>query len=190
MSRPPRLGPRSVRAELGLFAFAPAMAMLAFRSRNLSWWWLSFAVPAVVGCVVAIAAVVVVQRTNTEPFRFNKIDDAGDDVLGHVGGYLLPVVADVSESVEQVVIAGVALVVIVQIHVATGRVHVNPLLYLFGFRTYRATTDTGISYYLITHNDPADWSGARACVPLGSSILIERRRSTRGRVASDLGTSD
>jgi len=59
-----------------------------------------------------------------------------------VGSYLLTVIVNVSGSFEELVIAGIALALIVQIHVATGRVHVNPLLYLFGYRTYRASPRT------------------------------------------------
>ncbi len=179
VSRPPRLGPRGVRVELGLVAFAPAMALLAYRSRHESLWWLCFAVPAALGCVFAIGAVAVVRRTSSEPFTFTEIGDAGDEVLGHVGSYLLPVVVDVSRSFEEIVVAGIALALIVQIHVATGRVHVNPLLYLFGYRAYRATTDTGVTYYLIAHSDPAEWSPIHQCAPLGSSVLVERRREAR-----------
>ncbi len=165
-----------MRIELGLFAFAPAMGLIAFRARHEAWWWLGFALPAVLGCLVAMGAVVVVRRASAEPYAFTEVEDVGDDVLGHVGSYLLAIVVDFSGSTEEVVIAGIVLALIVQIHVATGRVHVNPLLYLFGYRTYRATTDTGVTYYLMARSDPALWSAARLCAPLGGSILVERRR--------------
>jgi hypothetical protein len=173
----------AVRVELGLFAFSPAMGLLAYRTRDESWWWVLFAFPAAIGCVVAVGAWVVVQRAEAEPVEFADVDDAGGDILGHIGSYLLPVVVDVSKATEEIVIAALALGFIVQIHIATGRVHVNPLLYLLGYRTYRATTATGVTYYLIACSDPATWSGSRLCAPLGSSILIERRRDARESAA-------
>jgi hypothetical protein len=166
--------------ELGLFAFAPALALLAFRTRHQSWWWLSFALPALLGCMVAMGAALIVRRTNTEPVTFTDITDVGDQVLGHVGSYLLPVVVDFSKSTEQVVVAGIILGLIILIHVATGRVHVNPLLYLFGYRTYRATAANSATYYLIARSDPADWPDTYRCAALGPSVLVERRRSTAG----------
>jgi hypothetical protein len=189
VSRPPRLGSGRIRVELGVFAFAPVMALLAYRARHESWWWLCYALPAVLGCVVAVVASLVVQRASAEPYTFAEVDDVGDEVLGHVGSYLLPVVVDVSQSLEEIAIAGIALALIVHIHIATGRVHVNPLLYLFGYRTYRATTDTGVSYYLVAHTDPAEWSGERLCAPLGASILVERRRDAPGRSMPVRGTA-
>jgi hypothetical protein len=165
------------------------MVLLAVRSRH-EWLWVCFALPATVGLVVAIAAAVVVRRSSPEPYTFDSIEDAGEDVLGHIGSYLLPVVVDVSESAEEVVMAGLALALIVQIHIVTGRVHVNPLLYLFGYRIYRATTDSGVAYYLFAKSDVSTWTEARRCSQVGSAILVERHldgsadlaefRNTRG----------
>ena len=181
VTRPPRLGSRSVRVELGLSAFAPALVLLAIRSRQ-EWLWLCFALPAGLGVLVAIGAALVVRNTASEPYIFDTIEDAGADVLGHIGSYLLPVVVDVRRSAEEVVIAGLALALIIQIHIVTGRVHVNPLLYLVGYRIYRATTDRGITYYLIAHSDVSEWREAHRCAPLGSSVLIERRRDAKAIV--------
>jgi hypothetical protein len=175
VTRPPRLGSRSVRVELGLFAFVPVLVLLAIRSRH-EWLWWCFAVPAAVGVVVAVGAAVVVARTNSEPYTFDAIEDASEDVLGHVGSYLLPVVLDVGKSAEEVVIAAVVLALIIQVHIVTGRVHVNPLLYVLGYRIYHATTDTGVAYYLVAKSDVSTWSEAHRCAPLGSSVLVERRR--------------
>jgi len=34
-----------------------------------------------------------------------------------------------------------------------------------------------VHYYLIAHTDPALWASVRHCVPLGASVLVERRGS-------------
>ena len=176
MRRPPRLGSRSARVELGLIAFAPAMALLAFRARDDTIWLLVFAVPALVGCVVGVIAAILVSRGNPEPYSLETIDDAGEEVIGHIGSYLLPAVVDVGQSSEEALIAAVALALIVHIHIATGRVHVNPLLYVFAYRVYRATSSTGVAYYLVARTDASSWVGSRRLVPLGASLLIERSR--------------
>jgi hypothetical protein len=180
VTRPPRLGSLAVRVELGLSAFAPAMVLLAIRTRQ-EWLWLAFALPAAIGVLVGVGAALVVRRTSPEPFRFASIEDAGREVLGHVGSYLLPVIVDVSASTEEVVIAGLALALIVQIHIVTGRVHINPLLYLFGYRVYHATSDTGVAYYLVARSDVSMWRDTHMCAPLGSSVLVERRHPGRPR---------
>ncbi len=174
VSRPPRLGSRSVRVELGVVAFSPAMALLAYRARGDLVFLLIFGVPALLGLVVTLGAARVIRRGNPEPFSLETIEDAGDEVIGHLGSYLLPAIVDVSQSTEQAVIAALVLLLIVQIHIATGRVHVNPLLYLFGYRIYRATSCTNVAYYLIARTDVSRWASSRRLVPLGASLLIER----------------
>lgn len=181
MTRPPRLGSRSARVELGLMAFSPALALLAFRARGDAQWVLLFGIPTALGVLVAVVGTRVVRRGNPEMFDLESIEDASDEVIGHVGSYLLPAVVDVSQSSEQAVIAAVALALIIQIHVATGRVHVNPLLYLLGYRTYRATTANGVAYYLIAYSDVSGWDRPHRLVPLGDSILVERRRDAKAQ---------
>lgn len=161
-------------------AFSPAMALLAYRARGDLLWVIIFVVPALFGVLIAVVAAQVVRRGNPEPFVLASIEDASDEVIGHVGSYLLPAVVDVGQSTEQAVIAAIALALIIQIHIATGRVHVNPLLYLFGYRTYRATSSTGVAYYLIARTDVSGWDGAQRLVPLGASLLVERPRDNRG----------
>lgn len=180
VTRPPRLGSRQVRTELALLAFMPAFALLAIRSRE-TWVWVALVVPMAVGLIVAVGLVIVVRRANPEPFVFTTVEDAGDEVLGHVGSYLLPVIVDPSEGTGEMVIAAVVLALIVFIHIVTGRVHVNPLVYLVGYRIYTATSDD-VAYYMLARSDPADWSATQAvtCAQVGASVLVERRGARLG----------
>ena len=136
-SRPPRRSGFGVRLELGRAAFEPALGLLAFRSSD-SGWARMFLVPAAVRVIVLVAGVIIVQRGNPEPLVFEDIEDLSGGVLGHIGAYLLPVFIDASSSTERVLISAIVVALIIHIHVATGRVFVNPLLYLLGYRTYSA----------------------------------------------------
>ena len=173
-SRPPRRGSFLVRLELGLAAFAPALGLLAFRSRG-SFWALLFLIPAAAGVVVLVWGVITVRRGNGEPFTFDDIEDLSGEILGHIGAYLLPVFIDTSNSTEEIVVGAIVLALIVQIHVATGRVLVNPLLYLFGYRVYNAETG-GAAFYLVAKSDVSAWNASRRCIQIGSSLLVECRR--------------
>lgn len=173
-SRPPRRGNLGVRLELGLAAFAPALGLLAFRTRDSAWVWL-FLVPAAVGAAVLVQGAIIVRRGNPEPFEFDDIEDLGGQILGHIGAYLLPVVIGASKSTEEIVISAIVVGLIVQIHVATGRVFVNPLLYLFGYRIYNAGSG-GATFFLVAKSDVSAWSGSRRCIRIGSSVLVERHR--------------
>ena len=173
-SRPPRRSSFGVRLELGLAAFAPALGLLALRSRGSYWVWL-FLTPALFGIIFLVVGVLMVRRRNPEPMAFGDIEDLGREVLGHIGAYLLPVFIGTSHSTEQIVISAIVVALIIHIHVATGRVFVNPILYLFGYRIYLADTG-GTMFYLIAQSDVSFWRYPRRCVRIGSSVLVERHK--------------
>ena len=170
-SRPPRRGGLRVRLELGFAAFAPALGLFAFRLRGSIWVWF-FLVPAIAGTVTLLLYIVVARRGNPEPYVFDDIEDASSEILGHIGAYLLPVLLRSSASTEQIAIAALALALIIHIHISTGRVFVNPLLYLFRRRVYRATSN-GVTFYLLAKSEVADWTDVQLCIRMASSILIE-----------------
>jgi hypothetical protein len=175
VERPPRRGSLLVRLELGLAAFAPALGLLAFRSWGSDLAWL-FLGPAAFGAVAMLYGAIVVAKGNPERFVFGDIEDASGEILGHIGAYLLPVVVNTSASTEEVAISAIVVGLIIHIHVATGRVHVNPVLYLFGLRVYQAyANDT--AYYLIARSDVSDWTGGQPCVQLGANVLVEKHQS-------------
>lgn len=184
--RPPRLGSPAARAQLGIAAFAPALGLMALRLRDQQWWWIPFAAAAAVGILLGIGVVATAGRGNREPYVFGDIEDASSEIIGHIGSYIVPVVIDPSGA-DQVLIGGAALALIIYTHIVTGNVLVSPLLSLAGKRTYRATTDTGVAYYLIARTDPALWSGGVECRALGSSILVEVPPATvaAGREGND-----
>lgn len=68
-------------------AFSPAMALLAFRAREDLVWIVIFGVPALLGVLVAVVAARMVRRGNPEPFGLASIEDASDEVIGHVGSF-------------------------------------------------------------------------------------------------------
>ena len=173
-SRPPRRSSLRVRLELGLAAFAPALILLAVRSRDSGWAWL-FIVPAAVGILVLVAGIIMVRRGSPDPFGFGDIADLSGEVLGHIGAYLLPVLIVTSRSTEEIVISAIVVALIIHIHVATGRVFVNPLLYMLGYRIYSAESG-GTTFYLIAKSDVSAWTSPRRCVRIGSSVLVEHHK--------------
>ncbi|GAA2007287.1 YpmS family protein [Microbacterium ulmi] len=177
-ARPPRRGPLLVRIELGLAAFAPAFALIGLRSWGQWWSWAFFALAAV-GILVLVVGALYVARGNPDPIALDEIQDASDQVVGYIAAYIVPVVIDTSTSTLNAVIATVALFVVFLIHVATGRVHINPLLYLLGYRVYTAKTKEGTSFFLVARTDVADWTDEHPLVDLASSVLVERWSARR-----------
>lgn len=150
------------------------LGLLAFRARDEAWIWL-FLIPAAMGVVVLIGGFAIVRRGNPEPFEFEEVEDLSGEILGHIGAYLLPVLIDTTKSTEEVVVSAIVLALIIHIHVATGRVFVNPLLYLFGYRIYSARTG-GATFYLIATSDVSTWTNSRRCVRIGANVLVERHK--------------
>jgi hypothetical protein len=171
--RPPRRGSLAVRLELGLAAFAPALGLVAFRTWGSQLAWL-FAVPAAAGVVVLVWGAVLVANGNPEPFVFGTIEDQSGEILGHIGAYLLPVLVNTTSSTEDIAIVAIIMALILLIHVTTGRVHVNPLLYVLGHRVYQATSNE-TAFFLVARSDVSGWTGAQPCVQVGANLLVESR---------------
>lgn len=170
--RPPRRGPLAVRIELALAAFTPAFLFVALRSGDAWWSWVFYALTGA-GVLVLVVGGFLVATGNTEQFELTEIEDASEEVVGYIAAYIVPVLIDPAASPLNALIAAAALFFVFVIHVATGHVHVNPLLYLIGYRVYTAKTKTA-SFALIARSEVADWTGERALVDLSSSVLVEK----------------
>lgn len=159
-----------MRIELATAAFAPAFLLIGLRSGGAWWAWAFYAL-AVSGVVILVVGAVLVSTGEPGSYELIDIKDSSDQVLGYVGAYMVPVLLK-PDSVLNAAIATATLFLIFLIHVAAGRVHVNPLLYLLGYRVYSATTSTA-SHILIARSEVAEWQGQRRLVNLASSILVE-----------------
>ena len=172
--RPPPRARFAVRLELGLAAFAPVLGILAFRARSTIWLAAVLVVIAAIGLVFLLYIARTVAKGNSEPFTFTRIDDLGQEALGHVGAYLVPIVIDVGDSLEELLLGTIVLGLIIHIHIATGRVLVNPVLYLVGYQIYQATS-AGSAYYLIARSDVSTLPDHQACIQITKDILVEKR---------------
>ena len=176
-TRPPRRGKLLPRLELALAAFAPAFLLIALRSGEAWWSWVFYALTGV-GVLLLVGGGVLVATGQPEQFELTEIEDASDQVVGYIAAYIVPVLIDPSASPLNASISAAAMFLVFVIHVATGRVHVNPLLYLLGYRVYTAKTATA-SYALIARSEVADWVGNRALVDLTSSVVVEQWKTKR-----------
>lgn len=173
--RPPPLPPLLVRLELGLAAFAPAIALLAIQSSSVFWFAVLLGVIAVLSFLLLAMIILIVSKRNPETFEFTKIEDLGREVMGHVSAYLVPLLVGSTGSVGEIAIGALTLSIIVHLHIVTGRVLVNPLLYLLGYRLYRAWSG-GQVYYLIARSDVSRWDTSKSCIQVTDGIAIESKQ--------------
>ena len=174
--RPPRRGRLASRVELHLAASAPLFAMLAWRLYDRFWWFAFFLLLAVAGAGVVVLVLGVARiRRQGDPFRFAEVVDLGDQVAGYVLSYLLPFLLPADPATGEVWLTVGVLAVIGVVLVQSNHVHLNPLLYLFGYRVYGATAEDGQGYYLVARSDLSRHEGPLVCVEIASSLLVEQR---------------
>ena len=173
--RPPPRPPLLVRLELGLAAFAPAIVLLSIRTRSVVWLAVALGAIAIVSLLLLAMIILIVSKGNREPFEFTRIEDLGREVMGHVGAYLVPLLVGPTDSIGEMAIGTITLGLIVHLHIATGRVLVNPLLYLLGFHLYRAWSGHRV-YYLLARSDVSEWNTSKSCVQVTDGIVVESAR--------------
>ena len=166
----------ALRLELGLAAFAPAIALLAIRTRSEVWLAATLGAIAAVSLLVMAATIMMVLKGSQEPFEFTRIEDLGREVMGHVGAYLIPLLIGSPDSPEEISIGVITLAVIIHLHIATGRVLINPVLYFLGLHLYRAWSGSQV-YYLVARSDVAKWTASKLCVQVTAGIVVESRYS-------------
>lgn len=171
--RPPGRGSLGARVELLISSFAPLFAILGVRLWDRRLWGAAFLILAVWGLGV-LARLLWLRRTRAPDLVvLDRVEDLGDQVAGHVTGYLLPLLVPVGASIGDLLLTTVTLLLIATILVQSNRVHLNPLLYLFGFRIYSATAGTK-TYYLIAKSEMSSQSGDFAMVEVDRSIALEK----------------
>ncbi|MDP8932239.1 MAG: hypothetical protein M3O70_27680 [Actinomycetota bacterium] len=171
--RPPRRGRLVSRIELHVAATSPLFALLAWRLWERPWFWL-FLVLAGLGLLLIVLLLLGARLQQPDPFEFDEIVDLGDQVAGHVVGYLLPFLVQPSASEAEVWLTIGVLLVLGLILVQSNRVHLNPLLYLVGYRVYSAVT-RGKSYYLVARSDLSRLDEPLLAAEVPGGLLVERK---------------
>lgn len=172
-TRPPRRGRLISRVELHIAQWAPLFALLGWRFRGSVWSWF-FLVLAAVGLLLMALSLLGARMQEPDPFKFDVIEDLGDQVTGHVVGYLLPFVIGPHPTYTEAALVAAVLGVLSVIQIQSNRVHLNPLLYLIGYRIYSASSK-GNSYYLLARSDLTNHTEALLAAEIPGGILIERR---------------
>lgn len=159
-----------------LFAssFAPLFGLLALRFQGD---WLR----GILGGLAVLCffdtvrlAVVVPRQTGASPHRVTGVTDRGDQVAGYLATYLLPFLAVPNPSVTDLVAYGLFLLVAGVVTVRSRLTHINPTLYLLGYRLVSLTTAEGFKGDAIVHSALAPDDILRA-IHLNSGVLVEVR---------------
>ncbi|HLG69778.1 MAG TPA: hypothetical protein VK009_05070 [Chloroflexota bacterium] len=111
------------------------------------------------------------RRIQPTPYRISSIKDRGSDVAGYLATYLLPflvvglpTLADVAAYVLFLVVTGI-------VYVKSDMIHINPLLYLLGYRSAEVATDNGLAGFLIARDLPSGGDNIRAARVRGNVLV-------------------
>jgi hypothetical protein len=162
------------RVRLFLGSYAPLFALLALRFQSR---WLSWGLAVLAGLLFADMvrlAVFIPRRVNADVHTVLTVEDQGSQVAGYLATYLLPFLAVTEPSTRDLLAYALYLVVVGVVTVRSNLTHINPTLYLLGYRLVSLTTTEGFAGYAAVRTPPAPGEHLRAN-HLGRHVLVEVR---------------
>jgi hypothetical protein len=138
-------------AKLLMFisSYSPLFALLAVRFDDLVLRWSCVGLVAV-GVFSLYLILKLDKRAEPGPHRIVTAKKAGTEASAYLAGYLLPFLTVSDPAVSDLVAYGGFLVVAAIVHVRTGIIQVNPLLFCFGWTVLSFVDDKNMSGYLLT----------------------------------------
>lgn len=148
-----RLSEGALRGRILLTAYAPLNLILALRVDPL-------APRAVCGALVALGALDALRlmtlagNKGAVPRSFTTVRDSGGQVAAYLATYLLPLLAAPEPDAWDLAAYAVYGAIIAIITLRSDLAHINPTLYLFGWRVVTVVTAGGDERFLICRHPP------------------------------------
>jgi hypothetical protein len=146
----------AARVRLYLSSYAPLFVLMALRLHDHVWLVAGCLVVSALGLITLWQALHEAQNMEPRPeLTVRDVEDRGSDVAGYLVTYLLPFLTVADPGVFDV-LAYVSFIALVGcIYVQSDMIHINPVLYAFGYRVLDVTTSEGESAILITNDPPS-----------------------------------
>jgi hypothetical protein len=109
---------------------------------------------AIVGIVDGLRLSWLARGTAAVPRRVSEVRDVGPEVAAYLATYLLPLLAAPSPTTGDLVGYAIYGVVVVVVSLRSDMAHVNPTLYLLGWRVTSVTFEEGDRHYLVSRHTP------------------------------------
>lgn len=163
------------RCRMFASSFAPLFALLALRFTPLGL-RLAFGLLSGLSFLDTLWLVIVVPRqVGPSPYRVQSVEDRGDQVAGYLATYLLPFLVLPVPTVTDLIAYGLFLFIVGVVTVRSRLTHINPTMYLFGYRLVNVTTEEGFEGDAVVHSDLTNTHVLRA-VHLDRGVLVEVRQ--------------
>jgi hypothetical protein len=147
------LGPEIVRARLLLSSYV-ALDLILYARLNTPAPKLICLGLALTGFGDSLRLSWLARDTRAVPRVVAEVRDAGPEVAGYLATYLLPLLAAPSPSPGDLVGYGIYGLVVAVVSLRSNMAHVNPTLYLLGWRVTGVTFVEGDRHYLISRTLP------------------------------------
>lgn len=137
-----------------LCAHAPLFAILAIRFSRPSL-VLGCGVLAALGLVLGLLVIRRFRSVTAGVRTVRRVDDRGDQVAGYLATYLLPFLTVAEPGWRDIISYTLFLVIVAVVYVRSDLVHINPTLYLLGWRLSAVDIGEGWSGYLLSRRPVA-----------------------------------
>jgi hypothetical protein len=144
------------RVRLYISSYSPLFVLMALRLHAHLW--------LVAGCLVVSGLGFLTlwqashEAQNMEPRQevtLEDVEDRGSDVAGYLVTYLLPFLTIADPGAYDVLAYLTFIALVGFIYIQSDMIHINPVLYAFGYRVLAVTTSDGERAILITNDPPS-----------------------------------
>lgn len=142
------------RARVLLSSYAALNFILVARLHHwtaLRWTCLGL---GVLGIVDALRLTILARTTSPVPRTFAEVRDAGSEIAAYLATYLLPLLAAPNPETGEIVGYAIYALLIVVITLRSDLAHVNPTLYVLGWKIVTVQTGDGSEKYLVCRTSP------------------------------------
>ncbi|MBK9610663.1 hypothetical protein [Candidatus Amarobacter glycogenicus] len=139
-------------------SYAPLFAMLAIRTYERVWLSSLFAGIGLLAAFGLFAFLRLSSKRTPDRIRVVSADSRPADATAYIASYIIPLFPSGSPGANQLLALSVLLAVLGAIYVQSALVYVNPMLHVFGWRTFDILESSGRRSVLIAREAPASGS--------------------------------
>ena len=168
------------RIVIFVSAYAPLLALFAIL-RSFGRGWPTYLCGAVAVCsAVGLFGVWYLKSSETinddELITLTETRNRDSDVMAYFVTYVVPFAVVDKPDIRVKVALGVFAVVIAILYLQSSETYVNPLLLIFGFHIYDATTDKGIPVTLLTRKRFLRQKENIRAIAFSPNVFLERQQ--------------
>jgi len=142
------------RGRVLLSSYAALDLILVVRIHHWNTWRWAFLALGILGILDALRLSVLAGRSGAARRTFTMVSDSGGEIAGYLATYLLPLLAAPNPGSGDIIGYAIYTALIATVTLRSDLAHVNPTLYLLGWKIVTVTTQAGRRKYLVCRTAP------------------------------------